>query len=63
MLESAAKWSALKNLAIHFEEWTRMRENQHEMKTLTEIGVALLTRLLSGEIRLKEAEESIGALV
>jgi type I restriction enzyme, S subunit len=41
----------------------RIAANQHESMTLSSIRNSLLPKLISGEIHLKEAKESIGALI
>jgi type I restriction enzyme S subunit len=37
--------------------FSRILENEHESRTLAALRDALLSRLLSGEVRLKDAEQ------
>lgn len=48
--------------AGHAAAWRKLREaNERESRTLTTLRDALLPKLLSGEIRLKQAEKAVGA--
>ncbi len=56
------------DIVVKFEEIVgplddRIRMNEHEIRTLTRIRDNLLPKLISGEIRIREAERTVGAVI